>query len=224
MSVVAIPRRQFDWQSFSKAITSFAVMHCMEEAFSVVNDGRVVSWQDHWEDLLEDRDELEDVPNFPLERLQAGFDLFVQFTMPLRGEQMVCADGNVIEVPDLDDDADGDEKLAISRSDEECRLVEKMVCDECHAYGLIILFEGAKFIFQTVLFSDTDGDSEVEAVVKAGLGRRADAAVHRVVRYPRRELIRRHLSAINLLPSSLSGIGGAIRVQVGRSDCLPSIS
>lgn len=169
MSVLAIPRRRFDWQAFTKAIMMFAVRHGLEEAYPVVDDGRVVTWQDHREELLEDRDDLEYVPNSPLERLQAGFDLFVQFTMPVGGDQMACADGNVIEVRDLDDDADGDEESATSLSDEERRLVEKTVCDECHAYGLVISLEGAKFVFQTVLFSNTDGESEVEAVVEAGL-------------------------------------------------------
>ncbi|MCZ2342334.1 MAG: hypothetical protein LC104_11140 [Bacteroidales bacterium] len=169
MSVVAIPRRRFDWSAFSKAITTFATTHGLEEAFPVVDDGRVVSWQDHREELLEDRDDLVDVPNSPLERLQAGFDLFVQFTMPAGCGLMICADGNVIEVPDLDDDADGDDQPATLLTDEERRLVEKTVCDECHAYGLVVSLEGAKFVFQAVLFSDTDGNSEVEAVVEAGL-------------------------------------------------------
>jgi hypothetical protein len=168
MSVVAIPRRRFDWQAFSTAITTFAVTHGLEEAFPVVDDGRVVLWQDHQEELLEDRDDLEDVPGSPLERLQAGFDVFVQFTMPAGRGQMTCADGNVIEVPDLDDDA-GDEELTALLTDEKHRLIEKTVCDECHSYGFVISLEGTRLVFQTVLFSDTDGDSEVDAVVEAGL-------------------------------------------------------
>lgn len=169
MSVVAIPRRRFDWQAFSKAITAFAMTHGLEEAFPIVDDGRVVSWQDHCEELLEDRDDLEDVPGSPLERLQAGFDVYVQFTMPVGCDQMVCVDGAIIDVPDLDDDEDGDEEPTTPLTDEERRLIEKTVCDECHAYGFAVSLEGTRLVFQTVLFSDTDGDCEVEAVIEAGL-------------------------------------------------------
>jgi hypothetical protein len=169
MSVVTTLRRRFDWQAFSKAITTFAVTHGLEEAFPVVDDGRVVAWQDHHEELLEDRDDLEDVPDSPLERLEAGFDLFAQFTMPVCCDQMVCVDGEIIEVPDLDDDMDGDEEPATPLTDEERRLIETTVCDENHAHGLLVSLEGTRLVFQTVLFSDTDGDCVVEAVVETGL-------------------------------------------------------
>ncbi|CAN5537163.1 hypothetical protein BH11PLA2_BH11PLA2_16340 [soil metagenome] len=161
MSISTIPRSLFDWKGFSKSITSFAVTHGLEEAFPVVDDGRVVSWQDHRDELLEDRDDLEGIPDSPLERLVVKFDLFAQFTVFEGSNQLACADGTVIEVPDFDGD--------VTDISEHHRMIEKTVCDECHAYGFVISLKGKNLVFQTVLFSDRDGDCFVHNEVEPGL-------------------------------------------------------
>ena len=162
MSVVAIPRRRFDWPAFTKAVRAFALKHGLEEAFPVVHDDRVVYWPGH-ADLLEDRDDLDGVPGPPLERLRAGLDIFAQFSMPGERGGMVCADGGIIEVGRLDDET------APLLADERRRLAEKTAFGDCHAYGFLISLNAGKLTAQTALMTDSDGECHVEAVVEAGL-------------------------------------------------------
>lgn len=162
MSVLIVPRSRFDWPAFSKAVRAFAVAHGLEEAFPVVDDGRVVYWQEH-DDLLEAHDDLDGVPGPPLERLRAGLDIFCQFTMPGERGGMVCTDGGTIELPKFDD-----EKSPMI-SDERRRLAEKTVFGEYHAYGYLLSLQGGRLTAHTALMTDVDGECHVECVVEPGL-------------------------------------------------------
>lgn len=126
---------------------------------------------DYEELTLPDDVELEDIPDDPVARLEAGFDLLAQFAMWQDFGELACADGGVIEVPDLDDDDfdDEDEEDRPLLTAAQRRLIEKTECDECRSYGFLISLDGAKLNFQTVLVSESDGDCEVDAVVDAGL-------------------------------------------------------
>ena len=84
--------------------------------------------------------------------------------------ELVCADGSVIEVPDLDeDDLDNEDEERQPLTAAQRRLIEKTECDECRSYGFQISLDGSNLVMQTVLVSESDGDCEVEAVVDAGL-------------------------------------------------------
>jgi hypothetical protein len=162
MSILTIPRSRFDWPAFAQAVRAFAVAHGLEEAFPVVHDDRVFFWQEH-DDLLEDRDDLDSVPGPPLERLRAGLDIFAQFTMPGERGGVVCADGGVIESPNLDDET------APLLAGERRRLAEKTAFGECHAYGYLLSLNAGKLTVQTTLMTDSDGECHVECVVEPGL-------------------------------------------------------
>lgn len=167
MSVLFVPRRRFRWRDFSWAITTFAVTHGLEEAFPVVDDGSVVFWRDHDELSLELGLEAWDVPADPLDRLKAGFTLFVSFTAHQGFRRVACADGGVIAVPDIEVDDDG--SVLPPDRDELRRLVEKTECDECRAYGFLISLDAGKLALQTALMADADGECHVEGVEEAGL-------------------------------------------------------
>ena len=176
MSVLTVPRGRFDWPAFARAVRAFAVTHGLEEAFPVVDDGRVVYWQDH-DDLLEDRDDLDGVPGPPLERLRAGLDIFVQFTMPGERGGVVCADGGVIESPNLDDETPP------LLTDDRRRLAEKTAFGECHAYGYLLSLHAGRLTAQTALMTDSEGECHVECVVEPGLADEPmDAFLNRFLR------------------------------------------
>ena len=173
MSVFTIPRSQFDWPSFARAIGEFSLLRGADEAFQLVQEGQVIL---DMEDLaLDDGEGVADISDDPVERLEAGFDLLAQFALFQGFGELACADGSVIEVPDLnDDDLDNDD---LDDDDEERprltaaqrRLIEKTECDECRSYGFQISLDGPKLVLQAVLVSESNGDCEVDAVVDAGL-------------------------------------------------------
>lgn len=168
MSVFTIPRMRFDWPRFGSAVSRFVLARGADEVFQIVQDGQVIL--DMEELTLADGEEIEDIPDDPVERLEAGFDLLAQFAMFQDFGELVCADGSVIEVPDLDeDDPDDEDEERQPLTASQRRLMEKTECDECSSYGFLISLDGAKLNFQTVLVSESDGDCEVDAVVDAGL-------------------------------------------------------
>ena len=164
MSVQIIPRRRFGWKAFTREVTKFAVECGLEEAFPVADDGRVVPWQDHDELTLPDGREVEHVPGDPLQRLQAGFSLCAVFTSPENYRRLACADGDVIVVPDFDED-----NAAAPSSCEQRRLAERTECGECKNYAFLISLAGGRLTFQTALMTDANGDCAVEPVAEAGL-------------------------------------------------------
>ncbi|MBX9679645.1 MAG: hypothetical protein K2X38_12855 [Gemmataceae bacterium] len=172
MSIFTIPRSRFDWTKFVRTVSKFVLSRGADEAFPIVEDGKAIFLPDHEELTLPDGMGLEDIPDDPIERLDAGFDLLAQFAMWQDFGELACADGGVIEVPDLDDgdfDDDEDEEERPLLTAAQRRLIEKTECDECRSYGFLISLDGAKLNFQTVLVSESDGDCEVDAVVDAGL-------------------------------------------------------
>lgn len=154
MSVFNIPRKRFDWLQFVSAVSRFALSKGADEPFPLVEDGKVVFAADHEELTLPDGMEPEDIPAGPTERLDSGFDLYAPFAMFFDFGEFACADGSIIEVPDLDDDESEDDDECPPLSDAQRRLIS---------------LEGADLVFQTVLMSESDGDCEVEDVNEAGL-------------------------------------------------------
>jgi hypothetical protein len=127
VGVQVIHRRRFGWKAFARAVAMFAAEVGLEEAFPVVDDGRVVFGQEH-EEL-----ELEHVPGDPLRRLEAGLAVYAAFTAFENPRRFACADGGVIAVPGVDDDG-----VAPPHSDERQRLAERTECGEWGSYGFLI--------------------------------------------------------------------------------------
>jgi hypothetical protein len=173
MSIFIIDRSLFDWPKFADAIGQFTASLGGDEVFPIVEDGKVIFAADHEELTLPDGMELEDISDDPIERLEAGFDLLAHFAMPQDFGEFACADGNTIEVPDLDqeefDEKDEDAEERPTWTDEERKLIEDTEWDDCHSYGILISLTGAKLFFQTVRVTELGGPCEAEAVEHAGL-------------------------------------------------------
>jgi hypothetical protein len=167
MTTTRIPRAEFDWAKFARAVTEFSQSLTLGsvEPFAIVEHGKLILDDD---DLtLADDEQIEDIPTAPVERLEAGFNLFAPFAVFKDFCELACADGDLIEVPDLheedleqDDDEDEDAPLLTAKQRE---LIEATVCDENHSYGYEITSDGANLVFRP------DGVCDVEAIEDAGL-------------------------------------------------------
>jgi|GEM_PF-5646948 len=172
MKTTKIARAEFDWGKFAGVITEFTQSLTLGsvEPFVIVEHGKLIL---DLEDLtLADGEEAEDIPTDSIERLEAGFALFAPFAVFSDFGELACADGNVIEVPDLyeadleEDEGDEDApRLTAKQRD----LIEATVCDENHSCGYQIALDGAKLVIRSVLVCESDGECDVEAVGVAGL-------------------------------------------------------
>ena len=79
MSVFTIPRSRFNWPRFANAVSRFVLSRGADAVFQLIQDGQVIL--DMEELTLDDGEEIEDIPDDPVERLEAGFDLLAQFAM-----------------------------------------------------------------------------------------------------------------------------------------------
>jgi hypothetical protein len=171
MKPITIPRAEFDWLRFSATITEFTQPLTLGsvEAFVIAEHDKLIL---DLEDLTLDD---EDVPDDPLERLDDGHELFAPFAVFRDFGELACADGDVIEVPDLDDfdeeqdEDDEDDEDTPQLTDEQRVLAEATICDENHSYGYLIALNGENLIFHSMLVNDTDGDCDVEMTENAGL-------------------------------------------------------
>ncbi len=168
MTTKKIPRAEFDWAKFAGAITEFTQSLTLGsvEPFVIVEHGKLI---------LDDEDltlaDDEQIPTDPTERLEAGCHLFAPFAVFRDFGELACADGDVIEVPDLgeadlEEDEDEDAPRLTAKQRE---LIEATVCDENHSYGFQITLDGANLVFRSVLVNESDGECDVEAVEVAGL-------------------------------------------------------
>lgn len=172
MKTTSIPRIEFDWAKFAGVITEFAQSLTLGsvEPFVIVEHGQLIL---DLEDLtLADDEQTEDIPTNPIERLEAGYDLFAPFAAFRDFGELVCADGDVIEVPDLyeaDLEEDEEDEEAPRLTAKQRELIEVTVCDENHSYGVQIALDGANLVFRSVLVNESDGECDVEAAEDAGL-------------------------------------------------------
>jgi len=167
MTNTKIPRAEFDWAKFVRAVTEFSQSLTLGsvEPFSIVEHGKLIL-DDEDLTLVDD----EQIPTDPVERLEAGFDLFAPFAALRDFGELACADGDVIEVPDLyEADLDEDDEDAPRLTAKQRELIEATVCDENHFYGVQIALDGANLVFRPVLVSESGGECDVEAVEDASL-------------------------------------------------------
>lgn len=162
MKTLSILRRQFDLKKFLKAIRDFTQAMDGPEPFPIVQGGVAIYDADLC-DMLEDDAE---VPDDPVERLEAGHTLFCQFALCRDFDLLACADGTEIEVPDLDCD-DEDEETPLTQKQRE--MIGNTSCDENRSYGLLVTLKGEKIVIQAAQMCDLNGECEVEAVKNAGL-------------------------------------------------------
>lgn len=171
MKTTKIARAEFDWGKFAAAVTEFTQSLTLGsvEPFVIVEHGKLILDD---EDLtLADDEQIEDIPSDPVERLDAGFTLIAPFAVFSDFGELACADGDVIEVPDLyeadlEEDEDEDAPRLTAKQRE---LIDATVCDENHFYGVQIALDGANVVFRSVLVSESDGECDVEVAIDAGL-------------------------------------------------------
>lgn len=172
MKTTSILRAEFDWGKFAAAVTAFAQSLTLGsvEPFVIVENGKLILDDD---DLtLADNEEIGSIPTDPVERLEAGFDLFAPFAVFRDFCELACAGGDVIEVPDLyeaDLDEDEEDEDAPRLTAKQRKLIEATVCDETRSYGYQIALDGAKLAFCSVLVCESDGECDVEVAEDAGL-------------------------------------------------------
>lgn len=172
MKTTKIARAEFDWEKFARAATEFAQSLTLGsvEPFVIAEHGKLIL---DLEDLtLVDDEEIENIPADPIERLEAGFDLFAPFAAVRDFCELACADGNVIEVPDLyeeDLEQDEEDEEAPRLTGKQRKLIEGTVCDENHSYGFQIALDGERLVFRSVLVCESDGEYVVESIEDASL-------------------------------------------------------
>jgi hypothetical protein len=123
MKTLTVPQRRFDLKKFLKAIRDFTLEMGGDEAFPIVQDGVAVFDADFCDMLDEDAE----IPDDPVERLEAGHTLYIQFALCKDFDLLACADGTEIEVPDLDCEDDDDEAPL---TQEQRELIANTHCDE----------------------------------------------------------------------------------------------
>jgi hypothetical protein len=174
MTTTKIPRAEFDWAKFASAIAEFAQSLTLGsvEPFCIVEHSKLILDD---EDLtLADDEQIEGIPTDPVARMEAGYDLFAPFAAFRDFGELACADGDVIEVPDLyeddlEQDEDDEDETAPRPTTKQRELIEATVCDECHCYGFQIALDGAKVVFRPVLVCESAGECDVEATEDASL-------------------------------------------------------
>lgn len=161
MRTLIIARSHFNLKKFLKAIRDFTLVMGGDEAFPIVQDNVAIYDADFCDMLDEDAE----IPDNPVERLEAGHTLFCPFSLCRDFDLLACADGTEIEVPDLDIEDEDEGSL----TEEQRELIGRTHCDENRSYGLLVTLRGKKIVIQSAQMCDLSGDCEVEAVKDAGL-------------------------------------------------------
>ncbi len=171
-------RKQFRLEEFLEALQRFARSQGDYDGPMAVVRGDIAYHDDtELAIALEDdggddaEGEEADIPEDSLGRLEAGFTLFGGFTQ-FNGEGgFDCADGQMVEVPDLDEEDDEEEprKGRPQRTKKYVEMVGNTHCDECRGYGYLISLEGDRVVIDSALLCDLSGDCEIEPVKEPNL-------------------------------------------------------
>jgi hypothetical protein len=131
------------------------------EPFPIVRDGVAVFDAD----LCDMLDGDAEIPDDPVERLEAGYTLYCSFALARDFDLLACVDGTEVEVPDLD--CEDEEEATLT--EDQCELIGNTHCDENRSYGLLVKLRGGKIAIQSAQMCDLNGDCEVDVVKNAGL-------------------------------------------------------
>jgi hypothetical protein len=174
MKQVRMKRSKFKLKKFLDALHMFSLDHCADgDPLPVVSGSTVYSDDFDLIDALaadEDRT-VEEIPRSSLERLKMGLKVFGTFAFANGFDEFDCADGEQVEVPNLDDEEeeeDADEEPR-RRTEAYLEMVANTVCDECTAYGYVISLDGDTVKIEGKCMRDVSGDCELEEMVGPNL-------------------------------------------------------
>lgn len=174
MKQLSIKRSKFKLTQFLDALHNFSLNHCGDgNPLPVVSGGTVYSDDLDLIDALaadEDRS-VEEIPRSSLERLEMGLKVFGFFAISNGFDEFDCADGEQVEVPNLDDEEDEEdvEEEPRRRTKMYLEMAANTVCDECTAYGYVISIDGDTVNIDGMCMRDVSGDCELEAIVEPNL-------------------------------------------------------
>src|SRR5438270_805393 len=115
MKTLITARSRFDLRKFLRAVGTFTQAMDGHEPFPIVQDGVAVFDAD----LCDMLDEGEEIPDDPVERLEAGHALYCSFALARDFDLLACADGTEIEVPDLDSDDEDEDEVSLTEDQRE---------------------------------------------------------------------------------------------------------
>jgi len=174
MRQFSIKRSKFKLKRFLDALHNFSLDHCGDgNPLPVVSGGTVYSNDFDLIDALsadEDRS-VEEIPRSSLERLKMGLKVFGFFAISNGFDEFDCADGEQVEVPNLDDEEEEEdaEEEPRRRTKKYLEMVGNTVCDECTAYGYFISLDSDSVKIDGMCMRDVSGDCELERMVEPNL-------------------------------------------------------
>ncbi len=176
MKELSIKRSKFKLTQFLDALHKFSLDHFGDgNPLPVVSGGTVYPDDLDLIDALaadEDRS-VEEIPRSSLERLDLGLEVFGFFATANGFDEFDCADGEQVEVPNLDDEEEDAEEEPRRRTKQYLEMVTNTVCDECTAYGYVISIVGDTVKIDGMCMRDVSGDCELERMVEPNLVRDA---------------------------------------------------
>ena len=175
MKPFSIKQSKFKLTMFLDALHNFSLNHCGDgDPLPVVSRSTVYSDDVDLIDALaadEDRS-VEEIPRNSLERLEMGLKVFGFFAISNGFDEFDCADGEQVEVPNLDDEEEGEEdaeEVPRGRTETYLKMVANTICDECTAYGYVISVDGVTVKIDGMCMRDVNGDCELEPMVEPNL-------------------------------------------------------
>lgn len=171
MKPLSIKRSKFKLTQFLDALHNFTLDHFGDgNPLPVVSGGTVYPDDLDLIDALaadEDRS-VEEIPRSSLERLELGLEVYGCFAISNGFDQFDCADGEQVEVPNLDDEEDVEEEPRL-RTKKYLEMVTNTICDEYTAYGYVISIDGDTVKIDGMCMRDVTGDCELEAMAAPNL-------------------------------------------------------
>ena len=174
MKPLSIKRSKFKLMQFLDALHNFSLDHFGDgNPLPVVSGGTVYSDDLDLIDALaadEDRS-VEEIPRSSLERLDLGLEVFGFFAISNGFDEFDCADGEQVEVPNLDDEEEEEdaEEEPRRRTKKYLEMATNTICDECTTYGYVISIDGDTVKIDGKCMRDVSGDCELERMVEPNL-------------------------------------------------------
>lgn len=172
MKQLSIKRSKFKLTQFLDALHKFSLDHFGDgNPLPVVSGGTVYPDDlDLIDALAADEDRaVEGIPRSSLERLDLGLEVFGFFAISNGFDELDCADGEQVEVPDLDDEEEDAEEEPRQRTKKYLEMAANTVCDECTAYGYVVSIDGDTVKIDGMCMRDVSGDCELERMVEPNL-------------------------------------------------------
>jgi hypothetical protein len=173
MKAMTFKRSQFNLAKFLAALDEFSREHAGGGNPLPGLSGGTVYFDtiDLIEALASDKgDGFEDVPDDSLGRLEMSVSIFGYFGLCNGWGGFDCADGQEVEVPNLDEDEDEEpEEPRRRRTKKFIEAVNNTPCDENSSFGYLIRLNGDTVEIEGHRLSDLSGEGELERLLEPNL-------------------------------------------------------